>query len=201
MATKKKKTSSRNDPLTVDFSGTESRGGAKGGPGRPHYKEGDYRVKVIKTETGKSSQKKTPYARVVFKFTEGKYKGKDIYDDFYLTEKALWRFRNLLEACGLKVPSKRTKIDLTKLKGRTLGITLEDDVYEKDDGTERVSSRVSDTFLESELDDVEEDLDADLDDDDEEDEDEEDEDEDDDDEDDDEDDDDEDLEELDVDDL
>lgn len=180
-ATKARSAKSSKDVLVVDFSDTESRGGKKHQGKKPHYPEGDYLAKVVKHEKGKSSKKKTPYLKVTFKLLEGgsdkitkKTKGKLISDEFYLSDAALWRVRNLVEACGVKVKSDEVKIPLKKLLNAELGITLEDDIFEDDDGNEKVSSAVTDTFNKSELDEVEEDLDAELDDDEDEDEDEED---------------------------
>lgn len=206
MAAKKKaaaKSPARRDEVELDFGETESRGGKKRSGGRKHYPEGDYAVKITRAEVGKSPEKGTPQVSVTFQFTAGKLKGKDITDQFYLSEKALWRFRNLLEAAGIKVPSKAVKVKMSMLKGKTLAITLEDEEYD-----EKMQSRVTDTFALSELD-ADDDTEIESDDDDESEDDDEDEDEDEDEDDEDEDDDeeekasddDEDLESIDLDDV
>lgn len=163
--------------LEVDFSDTQSRKGEKRTSGK-HFKPGDYLVRVKGVPgTGKSPEKKTPYVEFVYEFVGGKYKGNTISDRCYLSPGALWRLRNALEAMGVKVPSKRTKLDLKKCKGKELGITIDDD--ERDD--DKVYSEVVDTFkkeLVEESDDEDEDEDEDDLDDDDEDEDEDDEDED-----------------------
>lgn len=206
-AAKKSKTGSGRTQLIVDLSDTESRGGKKG-VGSKRYKEGDYGVKVVKAVTGKSKVQKTPQVEVTFQFLDGKYKGDKIVDQFYLSENSLWRLRNLIEGMGLKVPSKKIKIDIKKWIGKKLAITIEDDEWENDEGKTRVKSRVTDTFLLSELEAIEEedveledDDDEDDEDEDDEDEEEEDEDEDDEDEEDEDEDDDDEIEDLDLDEL
>jgi hypothetical protein len=172
MATKKKKKATRTktkapskgskDVVIADFSDTESREGKR--RKQYHFEEGDYYVECVKALRVKSPKKKTPGVEFTYKFLDGKYKGKSISDSCWLTEDSMWRFRNTLEAMGIKVPTKKAKVDLRKCKGKTLGISIEDDPWEDSEGNERESSTVVDTFLESELEDIEADADADLDD-------------------------------------
>lgn len=148
MAKKKassKKASSKKsgrDVLEVDFSDTESRKGEKR-KGRKKFKEGEYRVKVKGEPTrGKSPEKKTPFIEFTFEFVDGEYKGQSISDRFYLSSGALWRLRNVIEAMGMKVPSKKAKLKLNEYPGKKLGISIENE--ENDDGKE--FSNVVDTF-------------------------------------------------------
>lgn len=172
-AKKKKKTSkskapaSKKDVLIVDFSDTESRGGKKSNRSK-HYKPGDYLVKITKAGKGKSEDKKTPFISFTFKFLDGEYKGDTIERRFYLTPKALFMLRNCIEATGNKVPSKRTKIVPKQYIGSTLAISIDDDEWEDDDGNARVKSAVVDTFLSSELEQMESAEDVELEDDDDE---------------------------------
>jgi cobalamin biosynthesis protein CobT len=176
--------------VQVDFGEVESRGGKKGSGGRKHYPEADYKVKVKSAKFGRSGDKETPRLEVTYVFLEGKLKGKEVRDDLYLSPKALWRLRQALEAMGVKVPSKKVKINPATLVDKKCAITLEDEEY---DGN--VYSKVSDTYTLDDWDDSSSDIDDD------EDEDEDDEDEDDDEDDDDEDEEEDDDEEVDLDDL
>lgn len=157
--------------VTVDFSDTESRGGKKGA--RSSYvPPNDYAVKVTRAELSKSSEKETPGIRVFFKVTQGKYKGKELMDNLWLTKKSLWRVRQSLEAMGVKVPSDKFKVDPKALVGKECGVTVDDEEYEN-----KIRSRVVDTFrlkdfeapeeeeLESDEDEGDEDEDTDNDDD------------------------------------
>lgn len=172
-STTKKKAAGGN-VVPLDFEGVQSRGGKKGSGTGKHYPEGDYAVKCIEAKLGHSEEKEKPRIEVIYEITAGKHKKGRVRDDLYLTENALWRVRNTLEAMGIKVPDKVVKLDITKLIGKELAVTLSDDEYDN-----KVRSRVTDTFLLSELDDSE-DEDEDEEEDDEVDEDEEDADEDDD---------------------
>lgn len=112
--------------IKLPFDKEEEAGGGGGG-GR--FKEGDYKVKIIKVGTGRSKEKDTPFIGLTFKFADGKYKGKKIEDRLYITPKSLGRIRGLLKVVGIKVPKgkKAMKLDYSKLKGKTLAISLEDE--------------------------------------------------------------------------
>jgi hypothetical protein len=136
-----------NTKVNLDFGDTESRGGKKGRGTRPYYPAGDYAVQVKKAAIIHSAEKQTPGILVDMVITSGKHKGKPISDTLWLTEKSLWKVRQAMEAMGLKVPSKKVSVDVTKFKGKELAITLDDEEY-----NDKVYSRVVDFFLLSELD-------------------------------------------------
>lgn len=140
----------------VDFSETESRGGKKGRGARKHYPPADYAVKCVRAELIRSTDKETPGVACTFQITAGPHKGGEVNDSFWLTPKSLWRLRNLLEAMGIKIPSKAVNVDTAIMRGKTLAVTLDDDEYDN-----KVYSRVVDTFLLSELEAVEDDEDTD----------------------------------------
>lgn len=163
-STTKKRTSSKatsriaaKGVVEVDLSDVESRGGAKGGGGK-RYPEADYAVKVMKAEVTKSRDKQTPEVKITYKITQGAHKGGTIIDDLYLTPGAMWRYRQTLEAMGIKIPKGKFKLEVMKLKNRELAVTLSDDEY---DG--KIRSRVTDMFklAEFELDEDDEDEDDD----------------------------------------
>jgi hypothetical protein len=117
------------------------------GGGRFRVPDGDYRVKITGAKYTTSSQKATPGLEVHYVIAEGKKKGAKFEDTCWLSPKALWRVRALLEAVGVDVPKKRFKLDVTKLKGKELGVTFteEEDTYEKNGVTKKViRSNVSD---------------------------------------------------------
>lgn len=47
-----------------------------------------------------------------------------------LDVKSLWKLRDVLMACGVKVPKKKLNVDGNRLVGKDVGIFLEDDEYE-----------------------------------------------------------------------
>lgn len=146
------KRSSGTTEVQVNFEDTESRGGKKSTGGRKHYPEGDYHVKVTTAQLGKSQEKETPRIELALQIVSGKHKGGTLRDDLYLVEKALWRVRQTMEAMGIKVPSKRIKIDVAKFKNKEYAVTLADEEYD-----DKVYSRVVDSFSLDELDDDEDD--------------------------------------------
>lgn len=198
---KKAKKSKKSDDLkagkkkgrTVSVDGTKMEGGG----GRIRLKEGDYPVKVVKSELGESQAGNTMIT-LTYEFTKeagSKAQGKTIKDRFALTENALWRLRNFLEAIGKEPPKKVFKLNIDGLVGEELAVTLEDEEYEN-----KMYSKVSDYISMDDFNSDEEDEDEDEDEDDEDESDEDDDDEDEDDEDEDDDDEDEDLDEVDLDD-
>lgn len=151
----KKRSSGSTKPVEVNFRDVEGRGGKKSA-GQSRYKPGDYAVKVKKAYFDKSGNKNTKQMVFQYVFIDGKYKGKSMYHRCNLLPQSLWVLRNAIEAMGMKVPSKKVKLDPKKYFGKKLAITIEDDEY-KDKKTKKtkVSSKVTDTFLLSELEDAE----------------------------------------------
>jgi len=47
-----------------------------------------------------------------------------------LNADSLWKLRQVLMACGIKVPKKKLSVDGNRLVGKDLGVCLEDDEYE-----------------------------------------------------------------------
>lgn len=198
----KKSSKKGKDYAIVPWDKEEEGGG--GGVGRrvKIRPEGDYPAKIVKLKSSASPDKGTPRIEITFQITAGKHDGKMITEDYYLTPKSLFRLRQVIQAVGLKVPSKKSKLPFAKLKNKAVGITITDDKpYEG-----KIYSQVSDAMdvddVDAPADEVSDDDDEDVDDEDveDEDEDEDEEDEDDDDEDE-EDEDDEDLEDMDDDEL
>jgi hypothetical protein len=130
MATRRAKSG---DAVVVDFSDTESRGGKKGGRSA-HLPEGDYTAKVKEAAFGHSSEKWVITG-------PNSSKGKTIRDSLWLSDKALWRVRQTLEALGLQVPSKKVKVNPKSMIGKEAAITLEDEEWEG-----KVRSRIVDCF-------------------------------------------------------
>lgn len=120
--------------LVADFKGVDS------GGGRVRIPEGDYRAKVKEVKVGTSKEGNTMLIWT-FEISEGKCKGKSFKDYTTLGANALWKLKGLLETLGVKVPS--SKVDLTpvikKVRGKELGITVQDDEYEG-----KISSKIAD---------------------------------------------------------
>lgn len=119
--------------LKVNMEGVES-GGAL-------IPEGDYIVAVdeITQEEGQSSGK--PYLKFVLKVTEGSNVGAKLYHKTSLQPQALFNLKNTLIALGQPVPNKAMNIDLDKLEGLSMMVSVGHEVYE---GKKR--SQVVDVF-------------------------------------------------------
>lgn len=155
-----------------------------------------YKVRIGKPKVVRSSQKGTIGLALPCTIIEGKNKKKKIIEKLWLSPKAYHRFRELLEACGKKVPAGRADVRRIgkAVEGEELYINVKDDEQEGYDTKSTVAFQGGfislddyedddddeDDDLEDDEDEDEED-DDDLDDEDEEDDEEEDEDEDDDD--------------------
>lgn len=113
------------------------------GGGRGKFKEDDYLVKIVSAKSVRSKEKDTPGIEFVFKFKDGKYKGKKLTENVWITPKSLRRLRMLCSAVGIKTPKKAAKLDLSKFPGKELGIAIEDDVYKNSRGKKVKSSTVA----------------------------------------------------------
>jgi len=87
-------------------------------------------IKRIKYSFGKTA--------CVFEVVAGSSSGAKVYDNFVLTEKALWRLKTYLECIGIKADGK-LKLDLDKITGKKLIIEVAHEEYKG-----QVRARISD---------------------------------------------------------
>lgn len=106
----------------IDFTGVEGRSG----PGI-RVREGNYPLRIDGVDT-EAKAKKTGNRMWVFDMVivEGPDQGKKLKERCTLTPDALFRLRDLLEACGYNIPSAKISIDPTKLKGKVVGAYIRD---------------------------------------------------------------------------
>ena len=172
------------------------------GGGRIRVPESDYVLELTDIKTD-PSQGGDPMLTWVWEINEPEqFSGKVIRDRTVMTEKVLWKIRQILESMGVKVPKSAFDLPIKKLIGKQVGATLVDGEPYKN----RIASEVGDYMdfetARASIAEEDEDLeDEELEDEEDEDADDEDEDDEEDEEDDDEEDEDEDLDELDLDDL
>lgn len=132
----------KSNVLKVDFSGVSERAGFR-------IPAGDYIVKVknVEQKVGETSGK--PYLNWEFEVISGgdkSTKGKTVYFTTSLQPQALFNLRSVLIALGQDVPKKLVQIDLGKLKGKVLGVTVEDDEYRDESGKKVKKSSVVEVF-------------------------------------------------------
>lgn len=104
--------------LKVDFTGVES---------YIKCEEGEH-VAVLKKTEVKTSEAGNDMIACVFEVVSGASAGANVFDNFVLTEKALWRLKTYLECIGIKCDGK-LKLDTDKMKGKKCIIEVAHEEY------------------------------------------------------------------------
>lgn len=118
-----------------------------GGGRAAHVPPGDYLLKIVEAEYRENKKDTGHHFSWRFQIASGEYKGKTVYDITALKPDALWNLRNLIHAAtGKNVAGKVLAFDPTKLYGKIIAATLEDDEYDN-----KVKSRPVDYRPKSEL--------------------------------------------------
>ena len=105
--------------VKLDFSGIES---------FVKCAEGQHVVKLVEIEETES-QAGNDMLNATFKVVKGQSTGATLYDNFVLTEKALWKLQSFLVAVGMKADGK-VMLDLDKLIGKTCIVEVEHEEYD-----------------------------------------------------------------------
>lgn len=90
--------------------------------------EGQHVVKLIEIEETES-QAGNDMLNATFQVVKGTSTGAKLYDNFVLTEKALWKLQSFLVAVGMKADGKIV-LDLDKLIGKTCIVEVAHEEYE-----------------------------------------------------------------------
>lgn len=112
---------------------------------------GDYLAKitqVVDSEVKSGNNKGTPQFEFAIKVMD--HPSSVLPYRCALTENQLWKLRNILIAAGKSVPKRRTKVDPNAIVGKLIGISVEDDEYEKD-GETRPTSQITGVFPAADL--------------------------------------------------
>jgi len=125
----------------VDFTNVKDAGGSFN---KRRVPSGDYLAKIVKVQDSPAKNDDT----FQYLFTIKLEKHSQYAYPYYckLVENQLWKLRNLLIAAGINVPKKRVKLDPSKVVGKYIGVSMEDDEYEG-----KLQSSVSAVFPASEL--------------------------------------------------
>lgn len=105
--------------MKLDFSGVEA---------YVKCAEGQHVVKLVEIEETES-QAGNDMLNATFKVVKGASTGATLYDNFVLTEKALWKLQSFLLAIGMKADGK-VVLDLDKLIGKTCIVEVAHEEYE-----------------------------------------------------------------------
>lgn len=90
--------------------------------------EGRHRVKIVEIDE-QTSQGGDDMLVFVFEVTKGESKGARVYENCVLTDKALWKLQQILQAIGIKCDGK-VALDLDKLIGKVCEIDVFHEEYE-----------------------------------------------------------------------
>lgn len=127
--------------VKVDFSNVSEGGGFR-------VPAGEYIVKVKNVEQKVGQDSGKPYLNWELEIISGdkSAKGKTLYYKTSLQPQALFNLRNVLIALGVDVPKKAMNIDLAKLKGKIMGVIVDDDEFRNDDGRKQKKSEIIELF-------------------------------------------------------
>lgn len=89
--------------------------------------EGIHVAKLIQIDEG-TTQSGDDMLKATFEVTQGDSKGARVFDNFTLTEKALWKLKLFLTSIGVKSEGK-IAVDLDKLVGKTVNIEVGNEDY------------------------------------------------------------------------
>lgn len=119
--------------------------------------EGEHIAKLVEVQEN-TTQAGDDMLTCVFEVIKGSSKGARVYDNFVLTDKALWKLKQLLQAFGIKADGKIV-LDLDKLVGKICNITVYHEEYNG-----KTKARIDEyTVIESANDEEDEDFDEDED--------------------------------------
>lgn len=90
--------------------------------------EGQHVVKLLEIEETES-QAGNDMLNATFQVVKGQSTGAKLYDNFVLTEKALWKLQSFLMAVGMKADGK-VVLDLDKLIGKTCIVEVAHEEYD-----------------------------------------------------------------------
>lgn len=90
--------------------------------------EGQHVVKLVEIEETES-QAGNDMLNATFKVVKGQSTGANLYDNFVLTEKALWKLQSFLMAVGMKADGK-VLLDLDKLIGKMCIVEVAHEEYD-----------------------------------------------------------------------
>jgi hypothetical protein len=112
--------------IIVDFTNVKESSGFN----QLHQEAGDYKGVVKDYSHDLSKQNKNPM--LTFQIADADRPSAVYRYQCVLTENSLWKLRNLLVAAGISVPKKKVNVAsvLPKLKGKEIGMSLDDDEYE-----------------------------------------------------------------------
>lgn len=133
--------------FVVDFTGVKDRSGFN----PVHQEAGDYRGVIKDVNEGQATTSGNKL--ITYTIADAERPSATYRYSCTLTDKSLWKLRNLLVAAGVKVPQKKIKLTaaiLSKIVGEEIGISLDDHEYEGKMSSEIVNVFPADDLPEDE---------------------------------------------------
>lgn len=112
---------------------------------------GDYLAKIMKVEDAEiktGDNKGTPQYLFTVKLVD--HPSSVLPYRCALMESQLWKLRNILIAAGKAVPKRKSKVDPNTIIGKLIGVSIEDDEYEKN-GETKPTSQIAGVFPAADL--------------------------------------------------
>jgi len=106
------------------------------GPSITLIPPGEYKVIVTDAQEGTSKLKGTPCIELEMEITEGDFKGRGLRDWVYVTEAAMWRVRQCLEAFGFQIPEGEFDFQPAELISKQAGVEVKHRVWNDKEQTE-----------------------------------------------------------------
>lgn len=100
--------------------------------------EGDHKVKVTEVTVETSENSGKTYLKWKLAVIDG---GGTLYHNTSLQPQALFSLKNVLVSLGVPVPASVVKLNLDDLEGKTMGVTVEHEVYQG-----KKKARITDVF-------------------------------------------------------
>lgn len=89
--------------------------------------EGIHTVKLVQIDEG-TSQAGDDMLKATFEVVSGNSKGARVFDNFVLTDKALWKLKMMLQGMGIKCDGK-IALDLDKIVGKLVDVEVAHEEY------------------------------------------------------------------------
>jgi hypothetical protein len=107
------------------------------------FPEGTYEAKVVGCERGESRRSDDDLINWRFEITEGPYAGKSISHKTSLSERSLWKLKQLLEALNYDIPDDDFDLDPDEVMDSELAIQIADRTYQNNQGQDVTISDVT----------------------------------------------------------
>lgn len=122
--------------IRLNMNGVEPQTGGSG-----PLPEGEYIVKIIEA-TEKTASTGTPGIECTMEVLVGEHEGGRVWDNIWLSEKALGVARHKLECAGVPIPEDEFVLEAQHLVGRRVQVVVRHEAYTDRESNQRTAARV-----------------------------------------------------------